>query len=110
MDEFDVFMVSVVGAVKVVGSGVCTDLAASHAHTSPIVLCVRPEQETPHTSSHFRPSPPMQDAINRRVATETLLEAAYEGHSRQHIFLTPQDIQVGVDGRVIGGGGEGKGI
>ena len=35
----------------------------------------------------------IQDAINRRVATETLLEAAYEAPRRQHIFLTPQDIQ-----------------
>eukprot|EP00955_Chlamydomonas_euryale_P117909 366505-Chlamydomonas_euryale.AAC.12 len=35
------------------------------------------------------------DAINRRVATETLLEFSYEHLNHQNIFLTPQDIQVG---------------
>jgi hypothetical protein len=32
------------------------------------------------------------DAVNRRVATETLLEFALEKGTVQHIFLTPQDI------------------
>jgi len=31
------------------------------------------------------------DAINRRVATETLLQFALEKSTVQHIFLTPQD-------------------
>lgn len=32
------------------------------------------------------------DAINRRVATETLLGFAVEKEAVQHIFLTPQDV------------------
>jgi hypothetical protein len=32
------------------------------------------------------------DEINRRVATETLLEFAMEHSAFQYIFLTPQDI------------------
>ncbi|GFR43935.1 hypothetical protein Agub_g5073 [Astrephomene gubernaculifera] len=39
------------------------------------------------------------DAINRRVATETLLEFAYENPAFQYIFLTPQDIQAVEDAR-----------
>ncbi|GAX84013.1 hypothetical protein CEUSTIGMA_g11438.t1 [Chlamydomonas eustigma] len=39
------------------------------------------------------------DPVNRRVATETLLEAAFLNASIQHIFLTPQDIQTVEDAR-----------
>ncbi|KXZ52761.1 hypothetical protein GPECTOR_8g151 [Gonium pectorale] len=39
------------------------------------------------------------DSINRRVATETLLEFAYENSGFQYIFLTPQDLQAVRDAR-----------
>ena len=44
------------------------------------------------------------DAINRRVATELLLEEAYNDASHQYVLLTPQDIQVG---RALGQEGRG---
>ena len=95
--------------VKVVGSaGVCAELAASHARP----FCVYGLSRR-HPTLILTPPPPSpaQDAINRRVATETLLAAAYEGHTRQHIFLTPQDIQVGeAEGEGRGGGEGGGGV
>ena len=39
------------------------------------------------------------DAVNRRVATETLLEFALDKGTVQHIFLTPQDIAAIHDAR-----------
>lgn len=39
------------------------------------------------------------DAVNRRIATETLLQNAFEKDSVQHIFLTPQDISAIHDAR-----------
>jgi hypothetical protein len=39
------------------------------------------------------------DAVNRRVATETLLQFALEKDTIQHIFLTPQDIRAIQDAR-----------
>ncbi|KAG1672939.1 hypothetical protein FOA52_012384 [Chlamydomonas sp. UWO 241] len=39
------------------------------------------------------------DAINRRVATETLLEFAYKHSNFQYVFLTPQDIQAVEDAK-----------
>ncbi|GBF90900.1 structural maintenance of chromosomes [Raphidocelis subcapitata] len=39
------------------------------------------------------------DAVNRRVATETLLEFALDKGTVQHIFLTPQDISAIQDAR-----------
>ena len=39
------------------------------------------------------------DAINRRVATETLLRFALEKGTVQHIFLTPQDVNTIQDAR-----------
>ena len=39
------------------------------------------------------------DPINRRVATETLLEFAHDHPDKQYVFLTPQDIQMVEDAR-----------
>lgn len=55
-----------------------------------------------HTESPFRCMDEydvFMDAINRRVATETLLEFAHEYPAKQYVFLTPQDIQAVEDAR-----------
>ena len=50
----------------------------------------------------------LQDPVNRRVATETLLEFAYEHPDRQFVFLTPQDIVVSKGEEESEGGDEGE--
>eukprot|EP00955_Chlamydomonas_euryale_P049643 354314-Chlamydomonas_euryale.AAC.23 len=55
-----------------------------------------------HTESPFRCMDEFDvfmDAVNRRTATETLLEFANENRILQNVFLTPQDIQAVEDAR-----------